>query len=1079
MNGSDSGNSGMQKYDEQVLMFNRFVESSGQALGITDLQGRMTYVNATLCRILGEACPEDIYRKDLFVYYLPEHVQRLKEEILPVVMEHDQWVGELSLVDIQGHVTPTIHNIFLLRDDRGEPKCIAGVVTDISSRIHLEQELRAHQDQLENLVSIRTAELEKSNAHLRDRITKHQRTEKELLRLTAILDRTSDLVGLSSPDGLLSYLNAACRRVAGFGDDENLCGLNISNVHPDRAWRIVSEEGIPAAKTRGVWAGETAIVNRDGREIPVSQVIMAHHAPDGSLEYLSTIMRDITEHKRMDEALRQSEERYRRITENMNDLLVELDAQGILKYVSPSHRSILGYDSEELVGSSAFDGIHPEDREQTMANYMDGVRREADCEAEYRYRCKDGTYLWVHSSGHPLFGSDGKHIGFIISSHDVTDRKKAEEALQESETNYRRLFNNAPAAIYQVDFRTGKYLKANEIVCEFFGCTQKEITSLSPADLLTDQSKQLFAQRLRKISLGEPVTDTPEYEFIDESGKHRWLQLNVKNIYDSEGLMIGADVVAHEITERKQAEEALQEAQRRLSDIIEFFPDATMVIDREGKVTAWNRAMEAMTGVRAEEMLGKGNYEYALPFYGERRPILIDLALRPDPEKEKAYTSIQRTNDTIMGEAYTPALATGMIHMSATASVLRDSKGEIIAAIECVRNNTERKKMEERLQRSEKMESLGVLAGGVAHDLNNLLGVLVGYSELLLQETTEGSRTEKYAKSILQGGERAAAIIQDLLTMARRGVAVSDTVNLNQILAASLKTPEYELMRSHYPDVVFQSHVEKDLFNIKGSPVHLSKTIMNLMSNAAEAIQGAGVVMVTTENRYVDVAIKGYENTAEGEYVVLTVTDTGSGISPTDMGRIFEPFYTKKMMGRSGTGLGLAVVWGTVKDHGGYIDVRTEKNKGSTFTLYFPVVREALSEKDQASSPDSYSGCGESILIVDDVEAQSSLAAAILEKLNYQVATVASGEKAIEYLMDHHVDLMVLDMIMEPGIDGLETYRRILKIQPHQKAIIVSGYAKTERINIAQKLGAGEYVRKPYIIEKLAMAVRKELDRKR
>jgi CheY-like chemotaxis protein len=376
------------------------------------------------------------------------------------------------------------------------------------------------------------------------------------------------------------------------------------------------------------------------------------------------------------------------------------------------------------------------------------------------------------------------------------------------------------------------------------------------------------------------------------------------------------------------------------------------------------------------------------------------------------------------------------------------------------------------------MEALGVLAGGVAHDMNNILGVLVGYSELLLREVPEGSRAGKYANNILQGGERAAAIIQDLLTMARRGVSISEAVNLNQIVADCFKTPEFELVKSRHPDVLFRSQVAKDLLNIKGSPVHLSKTIMNLLLNAAESIRGTGMVTITTENRYVDVTIPGYENTQEGDYVVMTVTDTGKGISPADMGRIFEPFYTKKIMGRSGTGLGLAVVWGTIKDHGGYIDVRSEENEGSAFTLYFPVSREASSKQDMDFSPDSYQGRGENILIVDDVEAQRSLAATILENLNYRVATAMSGEAAVEYLRTNNADLIVLDMIMDPGIDGLETYRRILEIQPMQKAIIVSGFAKTDRVSKAQELGAGEYVKKPYVIGKLGIAVRKELDRK-
>jgi CheY-like chemotaxis protein len=266
--------------------------------------------------------------------------------------------------------------------------------------------------------------------------------------------------------------------------------------------------------------------------------------------------------------------------------------------------------------------------------------------------------------------------------------------------------------------------------------------------------------------------------------------------------------------------------------------------------------------------------------------------------------------------------------------------------------------------------------------------------------------------------------------------------------------------------------------HIKGSPVHLGKTIMNLLSNGAEALSGPGEVSIRTENCYIDQPIPGYEETREGEYVLLSVSDTGMGISPVDLQRIFEPFYTKKVMGRSGTGLGLAVVWGTVKDHQGYIDVRSTEGKGSTFVLYFPVTREAIPEDLGPLARSEYLGQGETILVVDDVPEQRSLAAAMLGNLGYRVQTVSGGEEAVEVLRAQAVDLLVLDMIMDPGIDGLETYKRILAIHPGQRAIIVSGFSETDRVRQAQALGAGAYVRKPYVLEKIGLAVRRELDRK-
>ena len=384
---------------------------------------------------------------------------------------------------------------------------------------------------------------------------------------------------------------------------------------------------------------------------------------------------------------------------------------------------------------------------------------------------------------------------------------------------------------------------------------------------------------------------------------------------------------------------------------------------------------------------------------------------------------------------------------------------------------------EERLQRAEKMEALGTLAGGVAHDLNNVLGIVVGYAELLLMDQDESSSIRPNLLNIMSGSQRAAAIVQDLLTLARRGVSGRKVLNLNRIVVDSQQSPEFENLSSYHPSTKIRTELEPDLLNISGSSVHLGKTLFNMVSNATEAMPNGGTVTINTTNQYLDKPIQGYEEIQEGDYVVLSVSDTGEGISATDLKHIFEPFYTKKVMGRSGTGLGLAVVWGTVKDHNGYINVKSEEGKGSTFTLYFPATREDISAEAAAVSISEYIGHGESILIVDDVKGQRDLAATMLRKLNYNVASVSSGEEAVAYLKEHNVDLMVLDMIMDPGMDGLDTYKKVLEIHPQQKAIIASGFSETDRVITAQTLGVGAYVRKPYVIEKLGLAVKNELDR--
>jgi len=252
---------------------------------------------------------------------------------------------------------------------------------------------------------------------------------------------------------------------------------------------------------------------------------------------------------------------------------------------------------------------------------------------------------------------------------------------------------------------------------------------------------------------------------------------------------------------------------------------------------------------------------------------------------------------------------------------------------------------------------------------------------------------------------------------------------------------------------------------------------MNLVMNASEAIEGAGIVTISTENRYLDEPLEGYEDVRIGEYAVLSVSDDGSGISPEDLERIFEPFYTKKMMGRSGTGLGLAVVWNSMQDHDGYINVKSS-DKGTIFELYFPVTRDEVAAEGEEVPLEDYLGHGEKILVVDDEENQREIAGGILTKLGYNAESVSSGEAAIEYVRENPVDLIVLDMVMPQGINGRKTYGEIIKIRPKQKAIIASGYAKTKEVELAQELGAGKYIKKPYTLGKVGLAVKEELEQR-
>ena len=503
--------------------------------------------------------------------------------------------------------------------------------------------------------------------------------------------------------------------------------------------------------------------------------------------------------------------------------------------------------------------------------------------------------------------------------------------------------------------------------------------------------------------------------------------------------------------------------------LFEAAPDGVEVLDARGNVVDCNKAQRDLLGHSYEEIVG----HHTTSFFFDKSKTLFEKQL--ETLKKSGFAE---------GEIELVCSDGGSIPVWRKGKAIFNGNREFVGSViynrdisSLRRAEEEKKNLEAQLQRAQKMEALGTLAGGVAHDLNNILGGIVSYPDLLLMQLPGDSPLRKPILTIQQSGQKSAAIVQDLLTLARRGVAVTEATNLNDIISDYFKTPEHEKLKSFHPDAEFEICLEKQTLNILASPVHLSKTVMNLVSNAAEAMPDGGKISISTENCYIDKPIKGYDDVQEGDYVVLTVSDTGIGISSDDIERIFEPFYTKKVMGRSGTGLGMAVVWGTVKDHNGYIDVRSIEGKGATFKLYFPVTREETTIENTSKSFEAYRGRGEKILVIDDVKEQREISSMILGQLGYSVSTVSNGKEAIGYMENNSANLLILDMIMDPGIDGLETYKRILDLHPDQRAIIVSGFSETDRVREAQRLGAGAYVKKPYILETIGMAVRAELDK--
>lgn len=401
--------------------------------------------------------------------------------------------------------------------------------------------------------------------------------------------------------------------------------------------------------------------------------------------------------------------------------------------------------------------------------------------------------------------------------------------------------------------------------------------------------------------------------------------------------------------------------------------------------------------------------------------------------------------------------------------------------VSTIRDITERKNAElekldlrENLAKASKLEALGLMAGSVAHDLNNILSGIVSYPEILLMDRDLSAKHKKSIHCIQDAGKRAASVVSDLISIARDRATVKIVNKPNAIIYDHLSSLEHIDYIGRFPGISIQLALADDLLNIRCSDIHIKKVLMNLLGNAMEALKDTGSIVISTENIHLEKPLLVYETIAEGNYIKIAISDDGAGISQTDIERIFEPFYSKKVMGRSGTGLGLAIVWNRVHEHDGFINVISGAN-GTTFEVYIPSTTEAKTTDSPVASLNSLKGDGEVVLVVDDEMAQCLTASNLLKNLGYTPIQTTKGEEAVEMCKNTSVDVVLLDMVLEQGVSGSQIYEQMLHHNQRQKAIVVSGFAEEEEITKIKNLGVSHFVKKPYTVNQLAIAVKQAL----
>ncbi len=761
-------------------------------------------------------------------------------------------------------------------------------------------------------------------------------------------------------------------------------------------------------------------------------------------------------------------------------MILALDEAGEVTLINRKGCEILGGDESEFLGKNWFDLFTPSDIVDEVKglyrDLIDGKIAVADY-AEHKIKTLAGVEKDIAWHSTALKDKDGRIIGSLCSGEDITEKKRAQESLLDREELLNRSQEMASVGSFFWDI-PGKKVTWSRNMYALNGVNEEtfegDVLELSTSLIHPDDFEKV-RDGIRDMLNRENAWDI-EFRLLHPNGEER----NVRSIGTQENNAEGRPVkcygICQDITERRLAECEQEKLQGQLSTAIEIACLGPWEYDVCREVFVFNDYFYKVYGTSAEEEGGyemsAGEYVSRFIFPDDAGAVLSEMGnsirlVNPDRSRQIDHRIVYKDGSTG--------------YVTVRYYIARDENGNAAKVVGVNQDVTAHKlaeaklrESEEKLIRAKKMESLGLLAGGVAHDLNNVLSGIVSYPELLLLSLPEDSKYRKPVKTIHDSGIRAAAIVQDLLTIARGVATPREVVNLNKIINEYKTSPEYNKLLQYHPTVKIETELSEDLMNISGSPIHIRKLVMNLVSNASEAIEGSGNVLVRTQNIYVDRPIKGYEDVKTGEYAVLSVSDNGSGIEAQYLEKNFEPFFTKKIMGRSGTGLGLAVVWNIVQDHEGYFDV-TSDDTGTTFKMYFPINRDYSITAGLHEFMEDFRGNGEKILIVDDEESQREITCNLLKALGYETEAVASGEAAVEYLAEKKADLVILDMIMEPGINGCVTYEQIIKNNPAQKAMIVSGYAETGDVKKAQKLGAGKYIKKPLTLQILGLAVKDEL----
>ncbi|HKV42829.1 MAG TPA: PAS domain S-box protein, partial [Blastocatellia bacterium] len=1000
---------------ESEERFRRTFEYAAVGMAVTAVDGSFLRVNPAFCKITGYTEDElkslefrsIIYSADLRRTLLS--VDKLLSGSVPAFLIEQRYVKKNRSVR---WVQTSISSIL---DSDGKASALIALSQDITDRKVAEVALKESEKRYETLTEVSPVG-----------------------------------VFYASPWGKYLYVNERWCEITGFNARDALGEGWLEALHPEDRDRV-TRHWAKTARDGRAFKSEYRLVRADGTTSWVIGQAVPEKSESGEIGgvkgFIGTIT-DITEQKRALEALRESEHRYQTLAQALPVGVFYFNVKGQCVYVNERWCEMTGLTPAQSYGSGWQKALSPEDRD--LADWAGAVREHNRVKSEGRLVRPDGAVLWVFGQGVADYSSSGEVIGYIGSVTDITEVKRAEEALRKSEEKFRLLIENAHDIICITDEKSFvRY--ASPSLERVLGYRPEEVTGeravkmVHPDDLLS--SMRTFGH----IGGRPDFVSQFEVRARHKNGSWRYMEVVVKSLLhdpDVAGIVFNA----RDITERNQAEEVLH----RLAAIVESSDDGIISCTLDGCITSWNAGAEKVYGYSAAEIVGR------------------NISIIAPPEREdfdQLLGKVRNGQGVSRHEAVGVTSGGQRIVVSVTISPVKDTAGKVTGASAIVRDITESMKLQEQLRQSQKMEAIGRLAGGVAHDFNNLLTAINGYSDLTLMRLSQGDPLRENVMEVRKAGDRAASLTRQLLAFSRKQLLQPKVLDLNAVIGDMHKM----LCRLIGEDIHLVTEPARDLARVKADPGQIEQIIVNLVINSRDAMPNGGTLTIATANVHQQNRNLRSTGPLVADYVTFSVTDTGCGMDPDTLSNVFEPFFTTKELGK-GTGLGLATVYGIVKQSGGQVQVESSPGQGACFRIFLPRVDEGPADSKTPTIRPPLPQGSETILLVEDEDMVRKLACETLRMNGYIVMEARNGGEALLMCeqLSGHIDLMLTDVVM-PQMNGRQLAERLGPLHPEMKVIYMSGY--TDDILLHTGLGSKvEFIQKPFGPDGLAHKVREVLD---